>query len=114
MYRLSKTPIEVCGLNAHASRSLFLVFIVTCVKLLNSHVWRNFVSERMKIKQRERVVVIKNCVVCISVTKKQSQFILNWGPCPPIVTSVPNTVYTFCYFVGLRRGCGKVPPSSVR
>jgi len=26
---------------------LFLVFIVTCVMLLNSHVWRNFVSERM-------------------------------------------------------------------
>jgi len=31
--RLSKTLIEVCGLKSHASRSFFLVFIVTCVKL---------------------------------------------------------------------------------
>jgi len=38
MYRLSKTLIEVCVLKSHASRSFFLVFIVTCVKLLNSHV----------------------------------------------------------------------------
>jgi len=49
MHRLSKTLIEVCGLKSHASRSVFLVFIVTCVKLLNSHVWSNFVSERMKL-----------------------------------------------------------------
>ena len=48
MYRLSKTLIEVCELKSHTSRSFFLVFIVTCVKLLNSHVWSNFVSERMK------------------------------------------------------------------
>jgi len=47
MYRSSKTLIEVCGLKSHVSRSSFLVFIVTCVKLLNSHVWSNFVSERM-------------------------------------------------------------------
>jgi len=47
MYRLSKTFIEVCGLKSHSSRSFFLVFIVACVKLLNSHVWGNFVSERM-------------------------------------------------------------------
>jgi len=47
MYRLSKTLTEVCGLISHASRSFFLMFIVTCVKLLNSHVWSNFVSERM-------------------------------------------------------------------
>ena len=26
--------IEVCGLKSHASRSFFLVFVVTCVKLL--------------------------------------------------------------------------------
>jgi len=38
MYRLSKTLIEVCGLKSLASRSLFLVFIVTCVKFLDSHV----------------------------------------------------------------------------
>jgi len=37
-YRLSKTLIEVCGLKSHASWGFFLVFIVTCVKLLNSHV----------------------------------------------------------------------------
>ena len=48
MYRLSKTLIEVCGLKSHASRSFFLVLIVTCVKLLNNHVWSNFASERMK------------------------------------------------------------------
>jgi len=30
MYRLSKTPIEVCGLKPHVSRRFFLVFIVTC------------------------------------------------------------------------------------
>jgi len=47
MYRLSKPLIEVCGFKSHASRSFVLVFIVTCVKLLNSHVWRNFVSERI-------------------------------------------------------------------
>jgi len=47
MYHLSKTLAEVCGLKSHASRSFFLVFIVTCVKLLKSHVWSNFVSERM-------------------------------------------------------------------
>jgi len=47
MYRLSKPLIEVCGLKSHVSRSFFLVFIVTCDKLLNSHVWNNFVSERM-------------------------------------------------------------------
>jgi len=47
MYRLSKMLIEVCGLKSHVSRSFFLVFIVTCIKLLNSHVWSNFVSERM-------------------------------------------------------------------
>jgi len=46
MYRLSKTFIEVCGLKSHASRSFFLTFIVTCVTL-HSHVWSNFVSERM-------------------------------------------------------------------
>jgi len=38
MYRLSKTLIEVCGIKSHTSRSFFLVFIVICVKLLNSHV----------------------------------------------------------------------------
>jgi len=38
MYRLQKTPIVVCGLKPHAKRGFFLVFIVTCVKLLNSHV----------------------------------------------------------------------------
>jgi len=48
MYRLSKTLIKVCGLKSHASRSFFLVFLGTCVKLLNSHVWGNFVSERIK------------------------------------------------------------------
>jgi len=47
MYRLPKTLIEVCELKFHASRSCFLVFIVTCVKLLNNHVWSNFVSERI-------------------------------------------------------------------
>jgi len=47
MYRISKTLTEVRRLKSHASRSFFLVFIVTCVKLLNSHVWSNFVSERM-------------------------------------------------------------------
>jgi len=47
MYRLSKMLIEVCGLKYLASWSFFLVSIVTCVKLLNSHVWSNFVSERM-------------------------------------------------------------------
>jgi len=47
MYRFLKTLIEVCRLKSHASRSFFLVFIVTCVKLLNSHMWSNFVSERM-------------------------------------------------------------------
>jgi len=47
MYRLSKTLIEICGLKSHASWSFFLVFVVTCVKLLNSHVWSNVVSERM-------------------------------------------------------------------
>jgi len=36
MYRLSKTLIEVCGLKSHASQSFFLVFIVTCVKLLKT------------------------------------------------------------------------------
>jgi len=30
--------IEVCGLKSHASRSFIPVFIVTCAKLLNSHV----------------------------------------------------------------------------
>jgi len=48
MYRLWKTFTEVCGLKSHASRSFCLEFIVTCVKLLNSHLWSNFVSERMK------------------------------------------------------------------
>jgi len=48
IYRLSKTLIEVCEFKSHASRSFFLVFIVTCVELLNSDVWSNFVSERMK------------------------------------------------------------------
>jgi len=48
MYRSTKTRIEVCELKSHASRSFFLVFIVTCVKLLNSYVWSNFVSERIK------------------------------------------------------------------
>jgi len=48
MYRLLKTLIEDCGLKSHASRSFFLVFIVTCFKLLNNHVWSNFVSERTK------------------------------------------------------------------
>ena len=48
MYRLSKTLLEVRGLKSHTSRSFFLLFIVTCVKLLNSHVRSNFVSERMK------------------------------------------------------------------
>jgi len=38
MYRLSKMLIEVCGLKSHASRIFVLVFNVTCVKLLNSHV----------------------------------------------------------------------------
>ena len=39
MYCLVKTLIEVCGLKSQASRSsFFLVFIVTCVKLRNSHV----------------------------------------------------------------------------
>ena len=38
IFRLSKALIEVCGLKSHASRSFLLVFIVTCVKLLNSHV----------------------------------------------------------------------------
>jgi len=38
MYRLSKTLIELCGIKSHASRSFFLVFIVTCIKLLDSHV----------------------------------------------------------------------------
>jgi len=38
MYLLSKTLIEVSELKSHASRSFFLVFIVTFVKLLNSHV----------------------------------------------------------------------------
>jgi len=38
MYRLSKTLIEVCELKTHASLSFFLVFIVTCVTLLNSYV----------------------------------------------------------------------------
>jgi len=47
MYRLSKTLVEVCVLKSHISRSIFLVFIVTCLKLLNSHMWSNFVSERM-------------------------------------------------------------------
>jgi len=47
MYRLSKTLIELCGIKSHASRSFFLAFIVTCIKLLDSHVWRNLVSERM-------------------------------------------------------------------
>jgi len=47
MYRLSKTLIEVCGLKSHASRRFFLVFIVTCVKLLSTYVWSNFVWERM-------------------------------------------------------------------
>jgi len=37
MYRLSKTLTEVCWLKSHANRSFFLVFIVTCVKSLNSH-----------------------------------------------------------------------------
>jgi len=32
MYRLSKMLIEVCGLKSYASRSFFLVFILTCVK----------------------------------------------------------------------------------
>jgi len=48
MYRLSKTLTEVCWLKSHASRSFFLVFIVTCAKVFNSHVSSNFVSERMK------------------------------------------------------------------
>jgi len=36
MHRLSKLLNEVCGLKSHASRSFFLVFIVTCVKLLKT------------------------------------------------------------------------------
>jgi len=83
MYRLSKTLIEVCGLKSHASRSFFLVFIVTCVKLRNSHVWSNFVGERMKSYNENQAEETysshkKICVVRISVTIKQSQFILNW------------------------------------
>jgi len=35
---VSQTLVEVCGLKSHASRSFFLVLIVTCVKLLKSHV----------------------------------------------------------------------------
>jgi len=38
MHRLSKTLIEVCELKSHANQSFFQVFIVTYVKLLNSHV----------------------------------------------------------------------------
>jgi len=36
MYRLSKTLIEVCGLKSQASPRYFVVFIVTCVKLLKT------------------------------------------------------------------------------
>jgi len=35
-YRLSKTLIEVCGLKSHASRSFFLVFIVTVLSYLTA------------------------------------------------------------------------------
>jgi len=95
-------------------RSFFLVFIVTCVKLLNSHVWNNFVSERMKSQNENQAEETysshkKICVVRISVTRNQSQFILNWGPCPPLVTPLPNAVYTFFYFYGLKGRNGTVP-----
>jgi len=41
-------------------------------------------NRKMKIKQRKRTVVIKKfSVVRISLTKKQSRFILNWGPFTP-------------------------------
>ena len=35
---LIEDAYEVCGLKSHASHSYFVVFIVTCVKLLNCHV----------------------------------------------------------------------------
>jgi len=35
------------GSNLNPAEAFFLVFIVTCVNLLKSHVWSNFVSERM-------------------------------------------------------------------
>ena len=77
IFRLSKALIEVCGLKSHASRSFLLVFIVTYVKLLNSHVWSNFVSARMKSwneNQAEETYSShkKICVVRLSVTRKQS------------------------------------------
>jgi len=46
VYRLSKTLI---GLWPQISRQpkLFLVFVVTCVKLINRHMRSHFISERM-------------------------------------------------------------------
>ena len=66
----------------------------TCEAILSVKEW----NRKMKIKQRKRTVVIKNCVVRKSVTRKQSQFILNWGPCPSLVSPLPNTVCTFFIF----------------
>jgi len=65
-----------------------------CEAILSVKEW----NRKMKIKQRKRTVIIKVCVVHISMTRKQRQFILNWGPCPPLVTPLSNTVYTFFIF----------------
>jgi len=68
MYRLSKTLMEVWGLKSHASRSFFLVFIVTCVKLLTATCEAILsvkeLNRKMKIRQTKRTVVIKKFAWC--------------------------------------------------
>jgi len=66
----------------------------TCEAILSVKEW----NREMKIKQRKRKVVIKNLRSVHMVTRKQSQFILNWGPCPPLCYATAEyCLYTFIF-----------------
>jgi len=63
MYRLSKTLIEVCGLNLTPAEAFFWCSLLpvlsylaaTCEAILSVKQW----NRKMKMKQRKRTVVIK-------------------------------------------------------
>jgi len=113
MYRLSKTFVEVCGHMSHASRSFFWCSLLpvlsystaTCEAILSVKEW----NRKMKIKQKKCTVVIKKlCSACIS-DKKTKSVHFKLRPLLPVFTPLPNTVYTFFYFQGLRGGHDTVP-----
>jgi len=99
MYRLlklwaqiSRQPKLLSGVHCYLGSSYLTA---TCEAVLSVKEW----NRKMKIKQRKRAAIIKKiCVVRISVTRKQSQLIVNWHSCPSFVTPLPETVYTFFYF----------------